>query len=509
MTHEFFSHLTEFHGHMDHQSTGQTAHGHEHGHGHAHGHHQGHQEGDDHHGENGEPAELAGASKRGASHISPYSRLALAKSSCSSHFEKDGQQHHENEDIHDAHGLHSTEDDHEYGHEHSSQQHSHGHDHGHSHEQVHSHEPGHSHEHVHIHENGHGHDHSHDHVHIHEIGHGHDHSHDHVHIHENGHGHDHSHDHEHSHENGHGHDHSHDHVHSHENGHGHDHSHDHVHSHENGHGHDHSHDHEHSHENGHGHDHSHDHVHSHENGHGHDHSHDHVHNHENGHGHGHSHEHGHDHGHGHSHSEENEDESAEVVLKPRPGLALIPGREAQGGMPPSDPWMYATCDLQPNADTPDSSVSGNIVISQRKDKKGPVYFDLHLAGVDVATLGKIHGFHVHENSVTGGSCASTGGHFNPEEVVHGGPKDEVRHVGDLGNIEVDENGELHGYIISDRIVAFTGKHSIIGKALVLHSGVDDLGTGGDEGSRTTGNAGGRLACCTVHMKAVPLFRFKG
>ena len=36
-----------------------------------------------------------------------------------------------------------------------------------------------------------------------------------------------------------------------------------------------------------------------------------------------------------------------------------------------------------------------------------------------------------------------------------------------------------------------------GRSFVLHEGVDDLGYGGDEGSLQTGNAGGRLACCSL------------
>ena len=44
-----------------------------------------------------------------------------------------------------------------------------------------------------------------------------------------------------------------------------------------------------------------------------------------------------------------------------------------------------------------------------------------------------------------------------------------------------------------------GQQSIVGRAVVLHAGEDDLGRGGDEGSLKTGNAGSRIACCTLTL----------
>merc|ERR1712080_595762 len=67
------------------------------------------------------------------------------------------------------------------------------------------------------------------------------------------------------------------------------------------------------------------------------------------------------------------------------------------------------------------------------------------------------------------------------------------HIGDLGNIETDENGEalvdieLHTVT---RPSLFEGDTYILNRSIVIHAGEDDLTSEGDG----VGNAGARLAC---------------
>lgn len=80
--------------------------------------------------------------------------------------------------------------------------------------------------------------------------------------------------------------------------------------------------------------------------------------------------------------------------------------------------------------------------------------------------------------------------------THGGPSDEERHFGDLGNIKTNESGSGY-FAFSDRLVTLFGDNSIIGRSVVVHAKQDDLGRGGDEESKKTGNAGARVACGVI------------
>jgi Cu-Zn family superoxide dismutase len=81
-------------------------------------------------------------------------------------------------------------------------------------------------------------------------------------------------------------------------------------------------------------------------------------------------------------------------------------------------------------------------------------------------------------------------------MTHGGPSDDVRHAGDLGNIIADGNGAAVGTLF-DSVAKMYGPSSVLHRAIVVHAGADDLGQGGFDDSSTTGHAGGRLACGAI------------
>ncbi|KAK1140212.1 Superoxide dismutase [Cu-Zn] [Aspergillus melleus] len=90
--------------------------------------------------------------------------------------------------------------------------------------------------------------------------------------------------------------------------------------------------------------------------------------------------------------------------------------------------------------------------------------------------------------------------LNPFGKPHGAPDDSDRHVGDLGNFKTDAEGNAVGSK-QDKLVKLIGSESVLGRTLVVHSGTDDLGRGGNEESKKTGNAGTRPACGVIGIAA--------
>lgn len=138
--------------------------------------------------------------------------------------------------------------------------------------------------------------------------------------------------------------------------------------------------------------------------------------------------------------------------------------------------------------------------TEGNDVRGRVTFaqieDGVLVVAEVSGLSEgMHGFHVHETGdCSAPDASSAGGHFNPAGSPHGPPNapDSQRHVGDLGNLEAGPDGTAR-YERVDPVLQLSGPNSIIGKAVIVHAGQDDLE------SQPTGEAGGRLACGVIEM----------
>ncbi|SMO83023.1 superoxide dismutase family protein [Gracilimonas mengyeensis] len=129
----------------------------------------------------------------------------------------------------------------------------------------------------------------------------------------------------------------------------------------------------------------------------------------------------------------------------------------------------------------ESGVSGTVTFTKANDG---VQVQGNFAGLEPG----MHGFHIHQY----GDCSaddgtSAGGHFNPAGNDHAAPTDSSRHMGDLGNLEANENGEAT-IDYTDSVIDMS---QILGRGLIIHAGEDDLT------SQPTGAAGSRLACGVI------------
>ncbi|KAN0038306.1 hypothetical protein ACTA71_000478 [Dictyostelium dimigraforme] len=138
-----------------------------------------------------------------------------------------------------------------------------------------------------------------------------------------------------------------------------------------------------------------------------------------------------------------------------------------------------------------------IINFKQHDHNSPVIISGVINGLE---MGK-HGFHIHQFGDTTNGCISAGGHFNPFQHNHGAPYDEYRHLGDLGNIE--SNQDKKSIInIKDGAISLFGPNSIVGRSIVVHEKEDDLGRGGNQESKITGNAGARLGCGIIAISKI-------
>lgn len=132
-----------------------------------------------------------------------------------------------------------------------------------------------------------------------------------------------------------------------------------------------------------------------------------------------------------------------------------------------------------------SNATGNIVFTQ---EEGIVTMIAVLSG---ATPGE-HAIHIHEKAdCSADDGTSSGGHWNPTAESHGKWGDvNGYHKGDIGNFTANDKGHATITKITDEWCIGCGDDTkdILGKAIIVHQGVDDFT------SQPSGAAGARISC---------------
>lgn len=173
-----------------------------------------------------------------------------------------------------------------------------------------------------------------------------------------------------------------------------------------------------------------------------------------------------------------------------PGTAGEPSPSAEqappGGSAP--PTQYAEAEILP---TEGQTTGGLIKLTSTGD-------EVTVQGTVTGLEPGAHGFHIHEKGdCSAPDASSAGGHFEPADDPHGAPQDppEEHHLGDFGNITAGENGEAE-VNLTDPEVRMSGPDSVIGKAIVVHAGQDDLE------SQPSGDSGARIGCGVIRALEV-------
>jgi len=136
----------------------------------------------------------------------------------------------------------------------------------------------------------------------------------------------------------------------------------------------------------------------------------------------------------------------------------------------------------------DSNVMGEVVFTE---ENGTVMMKATLSGLSPGE----HAIHIHEKAdCSSDDGKSSGGHWNPTHEPHGKwGVTEGYHKGDIGNFTANADGNAVVEFSTDQwcIGCEDVNMNILGKAVIVHQGVDDFT------SQPSGAAGARVSCTGI------------
>ena len=136
----------------------------------------------------------------------------------------------------------------------------------------------------------------------------------------------------------------------------------------------------------------------------------------------------------------------------------------------------------------DSNVKGTVTFTE---ENGKVSMIANLSGLSEGE----HAIHIHEKAdCSSADGKSTGGHWNPTSEPHGKwGAEEGYHKGDIGNFMANAEGyATHEFATEEWCIGCDDPNkNIVGKAVIVHQGVDDYT------SQPSGAAGARVSCSGI------------
>ncbi|SHN02877.1 superoxide dismutase family protein [Polaribacter sp. KT 15] len=137
-----------------------------------------------------------------------------------------------------------------------------------------------------------------------------------------------------------------------------------------------------------------------------------------------------------------------------------------------------------------SDISGTVTFTEQD---GMVTMTAEVRGLSEGN----HAIHIHKIAdCSSDDGKSAGGHWNPTEKNHGKWLQDPFHIGDIGNLVVDETGKGSIERKTD-LWAVGGENdlkNVVGHAIIIHQGPDDFS------SQPSGAAGARIGCGEITRK---------
>ncbi|XP_069128558.1 superoxide dismutase [Cu-Zn]-like [Argopecten irradians] len=190
-----------------------------------------------------------------------------------------------------------------------------------------------------------------------------------------------------------------------------------------------------------------------------------------------------------------------VPVGPMEEIGAVQGRQPPGFQPNrivagADLFVYGTCYFNESG----SNIRGRVDFQQGRTG-GPTRVRVQVVGLPPSLMSDTeHGIHIHEYGDIGRGCYATGPHFDSDTFsFHGSPNNlgtGNAHEGDMGNLRQSNAGVIDSDLVFP-LMNLLGDTGVLGRAVVLHEGRDDLGRGGNSMSLQTGNSGAPLACCVI------------
>lgn len=141
-----------------------------------------------------------------------------------------------------------------------------------------------------------------------------------------------------------------------------------------------------------------------------------------------------------------------------------------------------------------------------EDGRGNVHININVKGEPGTLTPGLHGTHIHAVGACTPTFAAAGGHFDPgpngnTNVVTNHPY----HLGDIPNLEVNENGVGHLNAVTSRVTLSASDTSVFdanGSAIIIHQNADQVSCNADPATGLcTGVSGGpRIACGVIRLK---------